>query len=74
MSATVEALEREAQAIHDEDLFALDYVPGQGLKVYKNGVYKAAIQCELPFKRALFGIWISDRPVQPSLKKGMLGR
>jgi hypothetical protein len=62
------------EQLNDEDVFELVYLPGQGLTVYKNGVYRAMIECRLPFKRALFGIWISDRPVQTSLKNGMLGR
>ncbi len=62
------------EEINDEDIFEFVYVPGQGLIVYKNGVYRATIECGLPFKRALFGIWVSDRPVQTSLKHGMLGR
>jgi hypothetical protein len=60
--------------IEDEDTFEFVYVPGNGLDVYKNGVHRAAIDCGLPFKRALFGIWISDRSVQTSLKHSMLGR
>jgi len=63
-----------AEEINDEDVFELVYLPGQGLRVHKNGIYTATIECGLPFKRALFGIWISDRPVQQSLKRGMLGR
>jgi hypothetical protein len=63
-----------AEEIDDEDVFELVYLPGQGLIVYKNGIYTATIECGLSFKRALFGIWISDRPVQTSLKRGMLGR
>jgi hypothetical protein len=47
---------------------------GKGLIVYKNGIYTVTIECGLSFKRALFGIWISDRPVQENLKHGMLGR
>ena len=62
------------EEIHDEDTFELVYVPGQGLNVYKNGVYRERIECGLPFKRALFGIWISDRTVQTSLKHDLLGR
>ncbi len=63
-----------AEEINDEDIFELVYLPGQGLIVHKNGIYTATIECGLSFKRALFGIWISDRPVQTSLKHGMLGR
>ncbi|MEA3471658.1 MAG: chalcone isomerase family protein [Thermodesulfobacteriota bacterium] len=28
----------------------------------------------LEFKKALFGIWLGDKPAQRSLKKEMLGR
>jgi len=63
-----------AEEIDDGDSFELLYLPGQGLIVYKNGIQTATIECGLAFKRALFGIWISDRPVQTSLKRGMLGR
>jgi hypothetical protein len=62
------------EEINDEDLFDLVYVPEQGLTVSKNGVLRATIECGLPFKRALFGIWISDQPAQTSLKNGMLGQ
>jgi len=63
-----------AEEINDGDSFELVYLPGQGLTVYKNGIHTATIECGLSFKRALFGIWISDRSVQKSLKDGMLGR
>jgi hypothetical protein len=63
-----------AEEIDDGDIFELVYLPGQGLIVHKNGTYTATIECGLSFKRALFGIWLSDRPVQTSLKRGMLGR
>jgi hypothetical protein len=63
-----------AEEIDDGDSFELVYLPGQGLIVHKNGIQTATIECGLAFKRALFGIWLSDRPVQESLKHGMLGR
>jgi hypothetical protein len=63
-----------AEEIDDGDVFELVYLPEQGLNVYKNGSYTTTIACGLSFKRALFGIWLSDRPVQTSLKRGLLGR
>jgi hypothetical protein len=63
-----------AEEIDDGDSFELVYLPGQGLIVHKNGIQTATIECGLAFKRALFGIWLSGRPVQESLKHGMLGR
>jgi hypothetical protein len=63
-----------AEEIDDGDVFELVYLPEQGLNVYKNGSYTTTIACGLSFKRAFFGIWLSDRPVQTSLKRGLLGR
>jgi len=65
-------------AVYDEgvavgDVFDLVYVPGTGLEVSKNGAHSATVPSGLPFKRVLFGIWISDRAVQSSLKREMLG-
>jgi len=44
-----------------------------GINVTKNGADKASIASP-EFKQALFGIWLSDHPVQGKLKKGMLGK
>jgi hypothetical protein len=71
IDALIEVYDEE---IDDGDVFDIVYVPGKGLDVYKNGAHKATIGSGLPFKRVLFGIWISDRPVQSSLKRGMLGQ
>ena len=71
IDALIDVYDEEIDA---EDSFTLVYLPGRGLHVYKNGVHSATIECGLSFKRALFGIWLSDRPVQSSLKRGMLGR
>ena len=60
--------------VADEDVFDIVYVPGKGLDVFKNGTHRATVESGLRFKRALFGIWFSDRPIQASLKRGMLGR
>ncbi len=61
------------EEITETDLFDILYVPGKGVDVHKNGAYKATIGGGLPFKRALFGIWISEHPAQKSLKEAMLG-
>ena len=55
------------------NVFELVYVPGTGVQTYKNGRLQNTIQ-GLDFKRALFGIWLSDDPADNSLKRGMLGR
>jgi hypothetical protein len=47
------------------------YVPNTGLSVMVNGVEKALIP-GFDFKRAVFGIWLGDKPADKDLKKGML--
>ena len=60
------------EPIKKGDVFEMVYVPGQGVKIYKNSQLKNTIAGE-PFKEALFGIWLSDKPAQKSLKNEMLG-
>jgi hypothetical protein len=60
------------EEIREGDIYNLIYVPGKGVEVSKNNEPRSMIK-GLPFKKALFGIWLSDRPAQKSLKKAMLG-
>jgi len=50
----------------------LAYEPGVGTHLL-NAEDSVAIIPGLEFKQALFGIWLSDKPAQASLKKQMLG-
>lgn len=59
--------------IKEGDVFDLVYVPGEGVQVLKNGDHQDTVG-DLDFKRALFGIWLSDSPAQKDLKKRMLGK
>jgi hypothetical protein len=64
-------------AVFDEEIvkgnvFDLIYLPGTGVMILKNGSDKATITGH-DFKEALFGIWLSESPVQKSLKQEMLG-
>lgn len=61
------------EEIKEGDVFDLVYVPGEGVNVLKNGEQKDTVG-DLAFKKALFGIWLSDDPAQKSLKKDMLGK
>jgi len=56
------------------DEFDISYQPGTGVEITKNGKHQATIDGGLPFKRALFGIWLSDKPAQESLKQALLGK
>ncbi len=60
------------EEIVKQDVFDLIYLPGTGVKILKNGSDKGTIAGH-DFKQALFGIWLSERPVQKSLKQEMLG-
>ena len=53
-------------------MFELVYVPGDGVRVIKNGKLGDTIG-DRAFKEALFGIWLGDEPAQGSLKDDMLG-
>lgn len=59
--------------IREGDVFDLAYVPGQGVQVFKNGDLKDTVG-GLAFKKALFGIWLSEHPAQKDLKEKMLGQ
>ncbi|MDA9161096.1 chalcone isomerase family protein [Crocinitomicaceae bacterium] len=49
------------------------YKPGKGTLVTINGQFKGIIK-GLPFKKALFAIWLGNKPAQGKLKKGMMGQ
>lgn len=57
--------------INEGDVFDLVYEPETGVTVYKNGVAASNVK-GLAFKQALFGIWLSDDPIQNSLKKALV--
>ena len=52
--------------------YTLAWEPGVGTRMLRGEEEAATIE-GLAFKRALFGIWLSDAPVQASLKKDMTG-
>ena len=61
-----------AGVIEKGDVFDLEYVPGKGTHLKKNGKTLVVI-AGLEFKKALFGIWLCDQPADANLKKKMLG-
>lgn len=62
-----------SEPIQNGDKIYLDYIPGKGVRVTKNGEVKGTVP-GLEFKKALFGIWFGTPPVQESLKNEMLGK
>ena len=71
INTLIETFKKEE--IKEGDVFELWYIPGTGVKSYKNGQLKNTIP-GLDFKKAFFGIWLSDTPVDEDLKKAMLGQ
>ena len=59
-------------AVTDSDFFEFIYIPDSGTNVLKNSEYIDTIP-GLEFKKAFFGIWISNDPIQKNLKQAMLG-
>jgi len=55
------------------DKFDLVYSPNTGTRVLKNGKQTTVVK-GLPIKKALFGIWLSNRPAQASLRSELLGQ
>lgn len=53
------------------DVFDMLYLPSKGVVVSKNGKYKGTVS-SVKFKQALFGIWLSDKPADTSLKQAMI--
>lgn len=69
---TIDALiDTFKEDIKKNDVFDFIYEPGAGMHVVKNGALKTTLK-GLAFKQAFFGIWLSDQPIQKSLKKGLL--
>ncbi|HEY1195920.1 chalcone isomerase family protein [Flavobacterium sp.] len=63
-----------SDVITEKDVFILAYNPlDQNVYVSKNEVLKGKI-AGFDFKKALFGIWLSDKPVDETLKKHLLGQ
>ena len=60
------------QTIEVGDVYEFIYMPESGVDVLRNSELLDTI-VGLEFKKAFFGIWLSDNPVQKSLKKAMLG-
>lgn len=61
------------EEIKKGDVFIIMNVPNEGIVVYKNGTKKGSIEGH-DFKKAMFGIWLCDKPADKDLKDEMLGK
>jgi Chalcone isomerase-like len=66
------AIFHAVKTIKEGDVVTLDYVPDSGTQINVNGVLKGNIAGAV-FNRALFKIWLGDKPAQADLKQKMLG-
>lgn len=57
--------------IKEGDVYDLWYLPGVGVKSYRNNKYEGTVE-GLDFKKALFGIWLGDDPVDEDLAEEMM--
>jgi hypothetical protein len=57
--------------IEKGDTFDMVYIPGHGVIVIKNGKRKGVVP-GMEFKQALYGIWLSDKPADGTLKQALL--
>ena len=61
------------EEIKKGDIFDVVYIPGTGIELFKNGKQLDTVGGGMPFKEAVFGIWLSGKPAQKSLREEMLG-
>ena len=59
-------------AVSTGDYYEFIYLPEMGMHVLKNSELVELIK-GIDFKKAFFGIFLSDNPIQKNLKKAMLG-
>lgn len=53
-------------------VYDIVYEKGKGSVIYKDGVEKGHVE-GMDFKKALFNIWIGNKPADKDLKEGLLG-
>lgn len=61
-----------SQEAKKNDIYDIIYVPERGVSVYIKGELKGTIK-GLAFKKAVFSIWLGEKPADAKLKRRMLG-
>ena len=59
--------------LNKDDILEYVYIPGKGVSVFSKGKLATTLE-GLDFKKALFGIWLSDNPCEEDLKEELLGK
>lgn len=60
------------KGVKEGDVIWLDYLPAAGTRISVNGMPQGMVPGP-SFNRALLKIWLGNKPVQDSLKEGMVG-
>ncbi len=72
LEARLQKLKGMFPSVVSGDLIVLTYVPGRGTLVSAKGQEKGIVEGK-DFADALFSVWLGQDPVQPDLKKLLLG-
>ncbi|UCF67701.1 MAG: chalcone isomerase family protein [Acidobacteriota bacterium] len=73
MSRALDKLHALYSDVQAGDRYALSYTPGQGLILELNGEEVGRVREGAEFAQAYFGIWLGDKPISNSLRRGLLG-
>ena len=72
MEDRVASLNRLYRDVRPGDRYALTYAPGRGTTLSLNGENLGRIDGD-DFARAVFSIWLGERPIDKGFKRGLLG-
>lgn len=72
ISVQLDSFNKLFRTVHTGDVIRIDYTPARGTEVRINDELRGSIKGN-DFFRALLRIWLGHRPVDKSLKQGMLG-
>lgn len=61
------------QTVHSGDFYQMDFVPGTGTEVSRNGTSVGTVPGD-DFYRALLKVWLGKKPADKGLKKSLLGK
>jgi hypothetical protein len=62
-----------SESAEENDIYDIIYIPEQGISVYIKGQLKGTIK-GIDFKKAVFSIWLGEKPADTNLKNKMIGK
>lgn len=72
MAPTLDRLCNAYRSVTPKDRYALTYAPETGLELSLNGELLGTFE-GAAFARAVFSVWIGEKPIDQKFKKGVLG-